>query len=810
MKFKEIKSKTYKKYEGKVYDLTVKDAHSYNIDGLYVHNSGAGSLVNNFLGITKVDPLQYALIFERFLNKDRGHLPDIDSDFCINRGPEVFQHIIDKYGREHVANVAAFTKMQMKAVIKNIAKAFDIPFAEVNEFTKNIPEKDANGENIKHIDNLESLPGATEFFRKYPDVLKYAKQIEGNPTAISQHPAGIGIVPCDITDMMPVQLAKPNGDNEPGLKSQFEKDQFEQAGVVKFDILKLKAATQLAAMIDNINIHYKDYVNKHFDGKLTEEKIPLNNEKAWSLFQTFTTYGIFQFETHIAEPVLLKMKPANMEELAAATSFIRPGASGVDGYVATKENPKNRVYLDPRLDKWLDQTYGSVVFQEQIMALISEVLGISFGQADIYRRAMEKPKKLPDQYKKFNDSLEPEGIKNGFSKDVISKVRQLIIDNSGYAFNKSHAVCYSYVSYWQAWIKANFPLVWYCCMLNDDFSKLSNYIDETKKVGINILPPSVSESKFEATISSITENSLRLGFNAIKGIGSAAEKSLVEFQPYDSLNNFFDTAGKSRAVNSKVLDALINAGAFNELEIVIDESAPKNVKTTKLTRPQMRMLKKYMAEMSGSKAIPNYAIPSTMIKNRFKEDTDLVFESDGSLIVPETVLSDFKIGLEDVIELRTKKRPKGRLKKEKSSSKLPVYLRAFYSHYDEIISQTEQKLDAYMQELNEFGYSLMKHPLDWKKKDIVLYSSVDDGCMIVEAGIVSSLIERSTKKGKKFYWVNILTPYEEIRITVWNEQFNKYNRFFQVGKMIWVSGEKGYGGMSLAKIGDATDFAYKK
>ena len=701
--------------------------------------------------------------------------------------------------------------MQMKQVIKDISKVLEIPFDEVNEFTRNIPEKDANGEPIKHVDNLNGIEGAKEFFAKYPDVLKFALKLEGTPRHVSQHPAGIGVTPCEITDLIPVQNAKPTADNiEPGYLAEYEKDNFELSGVVKLDVLKLAAATQLQYMLDIINHEYKDYVDKNFNGKLIDENIPMDDEKAWDLLCKGDTLGVFQMENaKVAVPTLHKVKPRNIEELAAVTSFIRPGAVGLDDYVMTKNDPTKRRRIDPRLDCWLDKTEGAIAFQEQIMQLISTLMGIPFGKADIYRRALEKPKKLPDAFAEFNENLVPAGLANGFSKEVCEKVRKLIIDNSGYAFNASHAVSYSYITYWMSWLKANHPLVWYTCMFNDDVSKLKDYMDEASKAGIKVLPPNVSRSQYLASIEDKNENSIRIGFNAVKGIGEAAVNGIKEVQPFSSINDFFDKTSSCRAVNKKVIEALIRANAFEGLPLVFDNELMPDQESVYMNRSQMMLWYSKVGEFSAKKSIPNYLIPKELIKNKFLNDTELIFDDD-YLVIPETYLDEFKLKLENVSEYKTRKRPKGRLKNTESTkmNKIPVICRPFVNDREEIMNIVESKLSVYINEVHEFGYSFLDHPLESKIKDMDVYNDSIDGSMIIEAGMVSEIIQRQTKKGKTFYWVILQTPKESVRVTVWSDQFEKYSKLLQFGSLIMVKGIKGYGGMSLEQIRDANKFAY--
>jgi len=428
LKFTKIKKKEYENYDGYVYDLTVEESHSYNIDNLIVHNSGAGSLVCYTTNITKVDPLEYDLLFERFLNPDRGHLPDVDADFCINNGYKVFDYLNKKYGKEHCCNIITFQRLQTKAIIKDLARALEIDFVEVNNFTKTIPDV-LDGKPV-HIKDLIEHPQYKWFFDKYPVIKEHAIKLEGIPKSNSQHPAGIGIVPQEITDLTPVIRAKEEVGTEEMYLSSFEKQQCEDIGIVKYDILRLSNISDIKTMVNMINLHY--------NMELTEESIPLNDKKTWELISSGKTLGVFQFASPLGIDVVTKIKPNNIEELAAANAFIRPGASGLPEYIAGKQNYKNTKKIHPKLDKYLKKTFGSIVYQEQIMQLISELMGISFGQADIYRRALEKPnkgknKKIVDD---FNNNVVEKATQLGFSKEIANSVRKLIIENSGYGFNK--------------------------------------------------------------------------------------------------------------------------------------------------------------------------------------------------------------------------------------------------------------------------------------------------------------------------------------------------------------------------------------
>jgi DNA-directed DNA polymerase III PolC len=802
LKFTKITKKSYKQYDGKVYDLTVKDSHSYNINGLICHNSGGGSLVAYAAGITEVNPLQYGLIFERFLNPQRGKLPDIDSDFCVDKGWMVFDYLIRKYGKERSCNIITFGRLQLKAVIKDISKALGIPFEEVNEVTRSIPD------DIKHITELIEAPEFRNFFNKYPDIYLHASKLEGSPRHASQHPAGIAITPIPVMDLLPVQNAKETQEGlAPGYLAQFEKEQCEMAGLVKLDILKLKNVTEIRNQLKMINKLYgKNY---------TEQSIPYDDPKTWEVFAKGDTLGTFQFASNVAIPVIKKIKCSNIEELAAANSFIRPGTSGLDEYVATKDDPSKLRKLDPRLDRHLATTYGAIVFQEQIMFLISELMGITFGEADLYRRALEKPAKDKKGYvKNFNENVVEIASAKGFDPKIVDIVRQLIIDNSGYAFNKSHAVAYSMISYWTAWIKVNYPLVFYTQMFNGSLEQLPDFMEEAKKHGITIKPPHVSYSKYESIIEDEPNKIIRIGLNAVKGIGPAAMESIIAVQPFASVDEFFEK-NNLRSVNKRVVEAAIKANAFEGLPINIEnDDIPEdmkslfNISTTEsgksqilLTRNQMWLWYEKVNEANAVKTIPNYAIPTSMIKGKFMDIYELATETDNTIIIPEDMLEKFDLQLDKVLDFKTRKRPKGFLKlTHEDNKKVTIYRKPFVQFNYELSQVKENYLQSYLKEIEEFGYSFLSHPLEPNVSKIQIFSDVEDGYMMVTAGIITDIIQRTTKTNKKYYWVMIRTPRDVVRITCWDNQYKQYKDIFVKHNLIVAKGVKGYGGINIESV----------
>ena len=822
MKFIQIIKKTYEQYDGKVYDLTVEDSHSYNIEGLIVHNSACGSLVSFATKIIKIDPIQYRLNFERFLNPMRAGMPDIDTDFCIKNGHKIFTYLMDKYGKEYCCNIATFGRLQLKAVIKDLAKTFAVPFEEVNEFTRNIP-KEIEKMKINITQLYEQFPEAKLFLDKYPEILKHAKKLEGSPRHISQHSAGICISPIPITDLIAVQNAKDEVDGSESLyMSQFEKGQVGLAGLVKLDLLRIKNISEIQFQIDSINSMYPEFVNKYFDGELTDEKIPFDDEKAWDLICSGNLLGIFQFSSHTAAPIVKKVQPRSIEELSAANSFIRPGASGIDEYVSAKINIKNIKKLDLRLDKFLESTYGSIVYQEQIMELIAQLMGISFGEADLYRRALEKPDKDKDGLvPKFNNEVVETAIKLGFKPEVAELVRKLIIDNIGYSFNKSHAVAYAIVAYWTAWLKVNFPVIFYTMMFNGNIDELGTFMAAARKDGITINPPHVNYSQYETTIEDLEGKVIRIGLNAIKGIGDKAATSIIGAKPFNSIDDFF-TRNDLRRVNKGVIDALFNVGAMEGLGIELESNDIPNEYISNfniqnkyidgiikefiyLNREQIVCWYNKYNEILNTKNPPNYEIPIVMIKGKYYDMYEIVEEKDGIIVIPENRLRDLEIKLtaEQMVEYRSRKKPKGEFLIIKEESKISNFRKVFVRHYNDLLKIKINYLDVYLRESKELGYSFLSHPLEDKIDKIDNFKDTEDGKEVKTAGIITEIIPKKSKNNKKYYHIMIKTPRENVKLIMWDNGeagYIKNKEIIKINTIILARGIKGYGGMSVENI----------
>lgn len=552
-------------------------------------------------------------------------------------------------------------------------------------------------------------------------------------------------------------------------------------------------------------------VKKIYGVDLTFNNIPLDDQKTWNLIGNGQTLGVFQFASQLAISVVTKIKPQNIEELSAANAFIRPGASGLDEYNIAKKDPSKRIKLHPNLDTTLEPTYGSIVYQEQIMSLIASVQGIDFGEADEYRRMLEKAGKWPDKVAAWKKEFIAAGLSNGYDKKLIDLLVQLIIDNSGYGFNKSHAVSYSIISYWTAYMKANYPLVFYTAMLNGNLDDADLFMAEARKLNIQILPPHVNHSRM---LFSIEGNGIRAGFNAIKGVGPKAVQSIISTQPYQSIDNYFGKNEKA-AINKGVVTALIKAGAFSDMGIAIGEDdipselddkfkydVVDGVKNIFLTREQMELWNDYVNEGNAKKTVKNYLVPPEMVKGKYFDKYELVEEKDGGIVVPEDRLADLDLKLKDLpSQDSTRKKPKGSFDKALDPMKdVSAFRKPFILYHNEISKVSLSYLDKYLKESVELGFSFLPHPLEKNIDKIDIYDEIEDDHMMTTAGIITSIVERKTKRGNPFYWVTVKSPRDSVRITLWDNQMQAYKDYIKKYNLIVVRGQKGFGGIGCDQL----------
>jgi DNA polymerase-3 subunit alpha len=519
--------------------------------------SAAGSLVAYALKITDIDPIPYHLLFERFLNPERISMPDIDVDFCINGREEVINYVRDKYGKDNVAQIITFGSMLARAVIRDVGRGMGMAYGEVDTIAKLIPNP--TGKKVTLKDAQKQEPRLRELIEKDARVKKLfdvALSLEGLTRHASTHAAGVVVTPVPLTEYLPLYVDP----KSQGQVTQFDMGFVEKIGLVKFDFLGLKTLT----VINNAVRLIKAGKNPDFNLNL----IPDNDEKSFQLLSRGETTGVFQLESSGMKEYLIKLKPSCFEDLIAMVALYRPGPLGsgmVDSFIKRKHGVEEFGYDFPELEPILKDTYGVIVYQEQVMQ-IAQVLGnYSLGGADLLRRAMgkKKPEEMAKQKKIFLDGSKTNKLNVKKSEAVFDQMEKF----AEYGFNKSHSAAYAYVAYQTAYLKAHYPVEFMAALLTEDMEntdKVIKNINEIRNMEIAILPPDINESSRDFTVH---EKDIRFGLGAVKGVGGAAVEAIVEARgegPFESLHDFCERVDLRR-VNKRVVEALVKCGAFDSL-----------------------------------------------------------------------------------------------------------------------------------------------------------------------------------------------------------------------------------------------------
>ena len=517
--------------------------------------SAAGSLVSYAMGITDLDPLQYGLIFERFLNPERISLPDIDIDFCTRRRGEVIQYVTEKYGRDRVAQIITFGTLGARAGIKDVGRVLDMSFGEVDRITKMVP----NVLNITLEDAIKLEPGLEEAAKKDPrvaDVLQVARRLEGMARNASVHAAGVVISPVPLKELVPLYRT-----SKDEVVTQFDMVGLEQLGLLKMDFLGL---TTLTIIHDAVKL-----IESATGEKLVLEDLPLDDPKTYEIFSRGYTSGVFQFESAGMRDLLRRYQPSRIEDLCALNALYRPGpiqGRMTDDFIERKHGRRQIVYELPELKEILEETYGVIVYQEQVMQIANRLAGYSLGDADILRRAMSKKK--PEEMAAQRDRFLQGALKRGYPRRKIEKPFDLMEQFAGYGFNKSHSAAYAYLAYLTAYLKAHYPVYFMAALLTSETgntAKIVKYQSECREMGIKVLPPDVNASDWSFTPDG---EAIRFGLGAIKNLGQSSVEAILaarrEAGRFRSLYHFCERVDLS-ALNRRMIENLIKAGAMDSL-----------------------------------------------------------------------------------------------------------------------------------------------------------------------------------------------------------------------------------------------------
>lgn len=698
--------------------------------------SGGGSLVAYAIKITDFDPLAFDLLFERFLNPERVSMPDFDVDFCMDNRGKVIQHVAEKYGRQSVSQIITFGTLAAKASIKSVARCMGFSYSFGDGLAKLIPSKplDITLKQAIFENEDKTLKNRYEKEEDVHTVLDIAMRLEGITTSNGKHAGGVVISPTCITDFAPLMCDSDGLD----FKTQFDKHDVEEAGLVKFDFLGLRTLTIIDWALEMIN----ERMRREGKELVDISKIDLADPKAYEVLKSGETTAIFQLESRGMRDLIRKMQPDCFEDMIALVALYRPGPIGcgmVDNFVNRKHGLEQVAYPHPDfqhpcLKPILEPTYGIVVYQEQVMQIAQALAGYTLGGADLLRRAMgkKKPEEMAKQRCVFKKGAEDRGIDGDLAMKIFDQVEKF----AGYGFNKSHSAAYALVSFQTLWLKTHFPAEFLAAMMTADkenAEKIVVYVNECRRLGIKILPPSINEGQIHFIVNKSGEIIYSLG--AIKGVGEGPVAEFMrEREENGPFKSIFDFARRvdGKVINRRILEALINAGAMDGLGP--HRAALLNSVDTALKLSQ---------ETKQNKDSGDFDIFAAFEESEFDE--------------PE---------YEDCKPLSDLAWRKGEI------DTLGLYL-------------TGHPIDQYLSEIkNITRYSIGEiHPADFGEEKKEIYTV---------AGIVIKVENRKTKDGKSLLNCIIEDYTGKLSITIWNEDIDKYSEIIKENELLIVSGIAGY------------------
>ncbi len=685
--------------------------------------SAAGSLVAFSLFITDIDPMPYNLLFERFLNPERISMPDIDIDFCQSRRGEIIDYVVEKYGRYNVAQVITFGKLLAKGVIRDVARVLAIPYAEADAMAKLIPDElgiTLNGIGVEGEEGYK--PGAyqkepklrelIESSPKMQRVWKFALALEGLNRNSGMHAAGVVISDEELWHKTP--LYQPSGEDH--LVTQYSLNYLEDVDLIKFDFLGLKTLTVIDNALKLIKSRYNTEINFN--------TLDVNDPKVYELIQSGDTVGLFQIESSGMQSLNERLKPTTFEDLIAVLALYRPGPmeSGMlDDFIDRKNGRKEIKYFfdeftEP-LKPILEPTYGVIVYQEQVMQIVQSIGGFSLGEADLIRRAMGK-KKI-DYMKQKAEEFAEGAVKQGLDKDHAIELFGLIEKFAGYGFNKSHSAAYAMVTFQTAYLKCYYPQEFMAALLTseqDNTDKIVKYIDEVKRLGIKLLPPSIQHSliEFSAITDSDGEEAILFGMGAIKGVGNAAISKILEARaeaPFADISDFISRIDSSK-VNKKVLESFIKSGSFDDFGY-----------TRRALLENIDSIIEASAECSRAKKMAEYSLFGDMVE-----------------------MTTVQVSIDNIPEFDNKRM----LELEKETI-------GFYI--------SGHPLDAFRAEIDEMSYTLSS------EKD-----QIEDGSKALFIGKVEGITEKISKKGNKFGIITLMDFHGSMELTVFEKQLEALSK----------------------------------
>ncbi|MDR1090388.1 MAG: DNA polymerase III subunit alpha [Prevotella sp.] len=695
--------------------------------------SAAGSAVAYCLGITDIDPIKYDLLFERFLNPDRISMPDIDIDFDDDGRGKVLKWVTDKYGQERVAHIITYGTMATKSAIKDVARVQKLPLTDANRLAKFVPDRIPDKKKVTLKDAIAYVPELKEAANSNDpvmrDTLKYAQMLEGNVRNVGVHACGIIIGQQDISDIVPVSTAEDKETGENILVTQYEGTVIEETGLIKMDFLGLKTLSIIKEALENI---------KHTTGEnINIDTISLEDPKTYELYSQGKTTGTFQFESAGMQKYLKELQPSKFEDLIAMNALYRPGPMDyIPSFIARKHGHEDITYDIPEMEKYLNDTYGITVYQEQVMLLSRQLADFTRGQSDELRKAMGK--KLIDKMNALKEKFLAGGMKNGHGKKTLEKIWADWEKFASYAFNKSHATCYSWVAYQTAWLKANYPSEYMAAVLSRNLSnitEITKFMDECKAMNMNVLGPDVNESYLKFSVNKAGD--IRFGLAAVKGVGEGAVMNIIEERRQNGVfSNIFDFVERVNlsSCNKKNIESLALAGAFDAFsEIKREQFFGVNTKGETFIDQLIRYGNKYQVDKNQA------------ANSLFGDDTSF------DIAHPEIPKTEKWSDLE-------------RLNKEREL--IGIYLSA-------------HPLDEYKIVLN---YACNVGMSEIEDKDALKNKEISFG------GLVSNVREGITKNGKPFMIIRIEDFTGSGEIPLFGDDYINFGKYGRPGLYVFIKG----------------------
>ena len=704
------------------YFLIVWDFINYaKRDGIPVgpgRGSAAGSLIAYSMKITDLDPLQYDLVFERFLNPERVSMPDIDIDFCVRGRQKVIDYVANYYGRDHVAQISTFGTMASRAAIKDVGRALEMPFADVEKIAKMIPPP-IRGRNVPIDEAIRQNPDLRKAIATDPrvsDLIEIAKRLEGCSRHASVHAAGVVISPKPIHELVPI--SKTSRDE---ITTQFSMNDLEKTGMLKMDFLGLTTLTIIADCLKSIE--------RETGTTIDLTAIALDDSATLQLFVEGKTEAIFQFESEGMKDLCRRLKPTGLEDLSALNALYRPGpidSGWIDDFIERRHGRRQVKYDFPELKEVMGNTLGICVYQEQLMAVFQKLAGYSLGEADLVRRAMGKKKR--EELDKERAKFLKQAIERGHNRAKLEKLWQSFEGFADYAFGRAHSFSYSYLAYHTAYLKAHYPTHFWSAVLSNELNntaKVVRYINEARLQGIAILPPDVNASLDTFTPSA---NSIRFGLAAIKGIGQSAVSCVLDARNLGgAFSSIFDFTERvdSRAVNKRVLESLIRAGAFDSINTA-----------------RARLF-----------AAIDSAIESGLRSQRSRAS-----------------------GQADLF---------GALAQSLPIAEPPLPEAPEWPHY-QLLKGEKETLGFYISGHPLLGYDQALK--DFANADVDRLSSMEHGAQVSIGGIVMELSVRATKKGDPFCLFQLEDQFGSVKIVAWPGVYTKANGLLKNDSAVLVRG----------------------